>query len=246
MDIFRHGVAIIGAGLMGLSLAERLISIGTTPYVAARRPAAELAATLGTQARAIDVADIADLPPKAPVFLAIPLSALETIPAAALDGRLAIDVANYWPRLDAAGRFAQDPRGTSLVTQELFPAARVVKTLNHLAYSDLSFDARPSSADYRRGQCVAADDAEARFAAALIVDALGFAPVDAGALANGRLFGPGTQIFNGGWRTAEQLARILRRLGDHQAAPFDLGGRGDCPGRERQSGGSEKFVGGAN
>ena len=198
MDIFRHGVAIIGAGLMGLSLAERLISIGTTPYVAARRPAAEL--------------------------------------AAALDGRLAIDVANYWPRLDAAGRFAQDPRGTSLVTQELFPATRVVKTLNHLAYSDLSFDARPSSAD----------DAEARFAAALIVDALGFAPVDAGALANGRLFGPGTQIFNGGWRTAEQLARILRRLGDHQAAPFDLGGRGDCPGRERQSGGSEKYVGGAN
>ncbi|KTF03583.1 NADP oxidoreductase coenzyme F420-dependent [Trueperella bernardiae] len=222
MEEFRRGAIIIGAGLMGISLAERFFEIGTTPWVAARRPATELAATLGAQARAIDVVDIKNLPAKAPIFLAVPLSALETIPAEALDGRLAIDVGNYWPRLDAASRFAREPRASSLITQELFPAARVVKTLNHLAYSDLAFDARPHSTDYRRGQCVAADDAEARLAAARIVDALGFAPVDAGPLANGRLFGPGTQVFNGGWRTAEQLARIVRRLGDYPAEPFAL------------------------
>lgn len=58
--------------------------------------------------------------------------------------------------------------------------------------------------------------------AAHVVDAMGFDPVDAGPFVNGRMFGPGTQIFNGGWRTAEQIARILNRRTDYPALPFEL------------------------
>ncbi|VEI13558.1 Uncharacterised protein [Trueperella bialowiezensis] len=219
------GAVVIGAGLEGGALAERLLDIGITPAIATSRPAAVLARDLaGTMplSRAIDVADIALLPHNLPVFVAIPLSALHTIPPAALAGKLVIDVMNFWPRLDEATAFANAPRDTSLAVQEHLADSIVAKTMNHMAYSDISFDARPRSADYRRAQAVACDDPVARERAARIVDALGFDAVDAGPLANGRMFGPGTQIFNGGWRTAEQITRILARRTDYPAAPYEF------------------------
>ncbi|QOQ39510.1 NADPH-dependent F420 reductase [Trueperella pecoris] len=214
------GAVIVGAGQMGTALAERFDAINTTALVLTREH--RLPTNSGAHAT-IDASKLFAIPLDVPVFLAIPLSAIETLPAESLTGRVVVDVANYWPRLDASTRFANSPRDSSLVVQSLFPGARVVKTLNHLSFADLTFDFRPRHADYRRGQCVAGDDAVARLATARIVDALGFTPVDAGPLANGRMFGPGTQIFNGGWRTAEQLVRILRRRTDYPAATFDLG-----------------------
>ncbi|MDP9806542.1 putative dinucleotide-binding enzyme [Trueperella bonasi] len=220
MDVLASGAAVIGAGLEGTAIAERLVSLGTTTFVAASRPAEKLAPELANTvpgARAIDVAKIANLPDETPVFLAIPLSEMHTIPPATLAGKLVIDVANFWPKLDAATEFADAPRDTSLVTQQHFRDSAVVKTLNHMAYSDISFDARPRSSAYRRAQAVAGNDAQARHRAAYLVDTMGFDAVDAGPLINGRMFGPGTQIFNGGWRTAEQIARILRRRTDYPA-----------------------------
>lgn len=225
MEVFHRGVAVIGAGLEGTAIAEHLVSLGATTSVAASRPASQLAPELANTvpgAAAIDVVDIASLPDETPVFLAIPLSAMESIPPEALAGKLIIDVANYWPKLDAATAFAEAPRDSSLATQAHFADSAVVKTMNHLAYSDISFDARPRYADYRRAQAVAGDDPDARLRAAYLVDAMGFDPVDAGPLINGRMFGPGTQIFNGGWRTATQIARILKRRTDYPAAPFAL------------------------
>lgn len=225
MDVLAHGAAVIGAGLEGIAIAEHLVSLGTTTSVAASRPAAQLAPELANTvpgAAAIDVVGIPSLPDATPVFLAIPLSAMQSIPPVALAGKLVVDVANFWPKLDAATAFADAPRDSSLVTQEHFAESAVVKTMNHMAYSDISFDARPRSADYRRAQGVAGDDASARLRAAYLVDAMGFDAVDAGPLVNGRMFGPGTQIFNGGWRTAEQIARILARRTDYPAAKFDL------------------------
>ena len=225
MDVLAHGVAVIGAGLEGAAIGEHLVSLGTTTMVAASRPAAELAPELANTvpgATAFDVVDIAKLPAKTPVFLAIPLSAIHSIPPEALAGRLVVDVANFWPKLDAATAFADAPRDSSLAVQEHFAHSTVVKTMNHMAYSDISFDARPRSADYRRAQGVAGNDAAARLRAAYLVDAMGFDAVDAGPLVHGRMFGPGTQIFNGGWRTAEQIARILARRTDYPAAKFEL------------------------
>ncbi len=225
MDALACGAAVIGAGLEGAAIAEHLVSLGTTTVVAASRPASQLALELANTApgaEAIDVDDIRKLPNEMPVFLTIPLSAMYSIPPEALAGKLIIDVMNFWPKLDAATAFADAPRDSSVATQEHFANAAVVKTMNHMAYSDISFDARPRSADYRRAQGVAGDDANARLRAAYLVDAMGFDPVDAGPLVNGRMFGPGTQIFNGGWRTAKQIARILARRTNYPAAPFDL------------------------
>ncbi|QTG75698.1 NADPH-dependent F420 reductase [Trueperella pecoris] len=214
------GAVIVGAGQMGTALAERFDAINTTALVLTRE---HCLPTNSGAAVTIDASKLFAIPLDVPVFLAIPLSAIEMLPAEALTGRVVVDVANYWPRHDASTRFADSPRNSSLVVQSLFPGARVVKTLNHLSFADLTFDSRPRHAHYRRGQCVAGDDAVARLAIARIVDALGFTPIDAGPLANGRLFGPGTQILNGGWRTCEQLVRILRRRTDYPVAAFDLG-----------------------
>lgn len=212
-----NSVAVVGIGLEGTSLTNHLLARGFPVWVAASRSAAEIADDvdiLTDGALPIDLTDIPSLPDDAAVILAIPLSAVATLDPEHFAGRIVIDVANYWPRLDAATDFAAAPRDSSLAVQRHLAGARLVKTLNHMAHSDISFDAAPAGAPAtkpRRAQAVAGDDSEARKAVVGLLDRMGFDAVDFGALENGRLFGPGTEIFQGGARSAEQLRGILER-----------------------------------
>lgn len=208
------GAVVVGAGFEGTALAEHILEAGYPVWMATRKTAEELTPEVGAAAPgaiAINLSDIPALPAGAAVLLAIPLSTMRDIDPSHLTGRIVIDVMNFWPRLDSATDFAEAPRDSSLVTQSHFADSGVVKTMNHMAYSDIAFDSRPRTATYRRAQAVAGNDADARLAAARFVDSLGFTPVDAGPLENGRLFGPGTALFNGGWRTADQIARIIEK-----------------------------------
>lgn len=208
------GVVVVGAGFEGTALAEHIVNSGYPVWMATRRDAAELQPDVSAGAPgaiAVNLSGIPSLPAGTAVALAIPLSTMHEIRPEYLAGRIVIDVMNFWPRLDSATEFADAPRDSSLGTQAHFAHSRVVKTMNHMAYSDISFDARPRTESYRRAQAVAGNDADARLSVARLVDSLGFTPVDAGPLENGRLFGPGTALFNGGWRTADQIARIIER-----------------------------------
>ncbi|MGV9182938.1 NADPH-dependent F420 reductase [Arcanobacterium canis] len=205
------GAAVIGAGVMGSALAEHIAECSFPVWNAARRPANELAAELPDSVSAINVADIATLPDSTAIILAIPLSSTLSLPPEIATGRILIDVANYWPRLDSASAFATSPRDSSLTVAAHFSTAQVAKTLNHLPFDALAFDSRPPGSPSRRAQAVAADNDDVRDAVCTFVDALGFDPVNAGALVNGRLFAPGTTIFNGGWRDANSMRRILSR-----------------------------------
>ncbi|MGV9197019.1 NADPH-dependent F420 reductase [Arcanobacterium canis] len=205
------GAAVIGAGVMGSALAEHIAECSFPVWNAARRPANELAAELPDSVSAINVADIATLPDSTAIILAIPLSSTLSLPPEIATGRILIDVANYWPRLDSASAFATSPRDSSLTVAAHFSTAQVAKTLNHLAFDALAFDSRPPGSPSRRAQAVAADNDDVRDAVCTFVDTLGFDPVNAGALVNGRLFAPGTTIFNGGWRDANSMRRILSR-----------------------------------
>lgn len=205
------GAVVIGAGVMGSALAQDIAEYGFPVWNAARRAAGELARELPAAITAVNIADISSLPDGTAVILTIPLSAVATIPPEVGAGRILIDVANYWPRLDSASEFATHPRDSSLGVATHFAHAHVAKTLNHLAFDALAFDARPPGSPDRRAQAVAADDQRVRSAVMDFVNTLGFDPVDAGPLKNGRLFAPGTTIFNGGWRDATSMRRVLER-----------------------------------
>lgn len=208
------GVILIGAGLEGVALGEHIVGCGIPLHVATRKSLAEQEDQLKSLipgARAATLTDIPDLPADLLTILAVPLSATETISPDLLAGRVVVDLMNYWPKLDAASSFAATPRDTSSRVAELFPDARVVKTLNHMGHLDIAFDARPASDTFRRAQAVAGDDAGAKQIVANFLADIGYDAVDIGPLANGRYVGPGTEIFGGGWRTADQIARIVSR-----------------------------------
>lgn len=217
------GAIVLGAGLEGAALAEHILVSGFPVYVATRKSRDELRPELEAVAPgaiATQLSDLPDLPADYAVFLAIPLSGVEKLDPRILAHRIVVDLTNYWPRLDDASSFAAAPRQSSMRVAELLPQSHVVKTLNHMAHLDMSFDARPRTDGYRRAQAIAGDDAASKEAVARFLDALGFDAVDAGPLANGRFFGAGTEIFNGGWRTADQIARIISRRSETPATPY--------------------------
>ena len=73
-----------------------------------------------------------------------------------------------------------------------------MKSLNHIGYRELEVDGREAGSVDRRALALASDDNDAKALVAGFIDRLGYDPIDAGPLSAGRLFQPGTDIFNGG------------------------------------------------
>ena len=113
---------------------------------------------------------------------------------------------NYWEPVDG-----DDPEltaaedGTSLIVQDRFPSARVVKSLNQLGYHQLDENERPKGAPDRIAIGAAGDDRLAVRKVMRLLDRIGFDPVDAGPLENGLVLEPdGSPIAT--TYSADQLA----------------------------------------
>src|SRR4029077_1136269 len=125
-----------------------------------------------------------------------------------------IDAMNYWEPVDG-----DDPEltgaadGTSMIVQESFPSARVVKSLNQLGYHQLEENLRPRGAPDRIAMGAAGDDRLAVRQVMRLLDRLGFDPVGAGPRDNGQALEPdGSPIAP--TYTADQLAKLVTpRLG---------------------------------
>ena len=203
-------VAIIGAGRVGTALARGLVEAGYDVRLAGSGAAdrvAMLAQFTAPGARALTAAeavDGADL-----VILAVPLHKIDTVDPGLLAGRIVVDVANYWEPIDGAlPEFADAPLGTSHIVQRRFPAATIVKSLNHLGYHDVDTDRRPAGAEGRRAIAVASDDARAADAVAGVIDRLGFDPVVLESLAAGKALEGGGAVF-GARLTRDQLEHAV-------------------------------------
>jgi predicted dinucleotide-binding enzyme len=177
-------IGIIGAGMIGGTLARRLVALGHDVAIAnSRGPetirdlAAEIGARAVTPAEAVRSGEI--------VVVAIPERAAADLPKdlfAGVSGEVAvIDTGNYYPARD--GRIAAIVDGqieSAWVAEQL--GRPVVKAFNNIYFKSLLENGRPRGAEGRIALPVSGDPPAARAKVMRLVDDLGFDPVDAGSL----------------------------------------------------------------
>ncbi|MBA4492390.1 NAD(P)-binding domain-containing protein [Paracoccus sp. S1E-3] len=189
-------IGILGAGRVGTALARRALAAGYEVRIASARAPSEIAlmmdfvapgAVPATTEQVIAESDM--------VLLALPLSKYRSLRPEAFAGKIAVDAMNYWPQTDGVlPEFEGAPVSSEVVADHL-AGARLLRAFNHLGYHELDAEARPAGDPGRRALAIAGDDAAARADLAVVIDRMGFDPVDAGPLAQARAFAIGTPLF---------------------------------------------------
>ena len=191
-------IGIIGSGNIGQAAATRLVTAGHRVRLSNSRgpeSLADLEQQLGENASAGTVEDAARFGDV--VIIATPLAAIDTLPASALDGRTVIDANNYYPGRDGQIEALDSGQvGSSELLAAHLPGAKVVKALNTMWSENLLHKALPPGGSGRVAMPVAGDDEQAKAVVSSLIDDMGFDPVDAGTLRDGRRQQPGTPVYN--------------------------------------------------
>ncbi len=205
-------IGIIGAGMIGSTLAKLWTEAGHEVCLASRHPETlkSLVASLGargssgTPKRAAEFGDV--------VMLTVPLKAVPDLArdlAPLLAGKIVLDTGNAYPQRDgdAARQASQHARGSAGWAAAMFPDSRWVKAFNSVYYKTLEGEAHREGD--RVGIPLAGDDAQAVETVAGLVREAGFDPVIVGPLERGREFEPNTRPYNTGMSGLE-LRTLLR------------------------------------
>jgi predicted dinucleotide-binding enzyme len=190
-------IGIIGAGMIGGTLARRLTALGHEVVIAnSRGPETlhEFAAETG--ARAVTVAEAARGGEIA--IVTIPQRAVPDLPGDLFTGVpkdvVVVDTGNYYPTRDGRIDPIEDGQVESAWVAEHLGRA-VVKAFNNIVSQSLLEKGRPKDAPGRIALPVAGDPPEARQKVMHLVDELGFDPVDAGSLEDSWRQQPGTPCY---------------------------------------------------
>lgn len=207
-------IGIVGAGMIGSTLAKLWADAGHDIVLSSRHPAElqSLVAQLGPRASAGTPADAAKFGEV--VLLTVPLKA---IPALARDlepllrDKVVLDTGNAYEQRDGdlAREASRNSRGSAAWAAALFPRSRWVKAFNSVYYKTLASEAhRPSDPV---GIPLASDSPEALDVASTLVRDAGFEPVVIGDLGRGKEFEPGTPVYNTGM-SASKLRRAFEAV----------------------------------
>jgi predicted dinucleotide-binding enzyme len=210
VDDLRLG--IVGAGKFGTTIARAAVAAGYDVAISGSGSADGIALTadvLAPGARATTTAEVvrhADV-----IVLAVPTHRFRELPHDLFAGKILIDAMNYWQPVDGDDpELTASPHGTSMIVQDRFPTARVVKSLNQLGYHELEENRRANGAPDRIAIGAAGDDELAVRTVMRLLDRLGFDPVDAGPLQNGLALEPdGSPIAT--TYSADQLTKLVSR-----------------------------------
>lgn len=206
-------IGMIGAGNIGSTAAKRFLEAGHEVALSNSRGPSTLAGLverLGDGAHARTVEDAARFGDVA--MEAIPFGEYRELPADALEGRVVISASNYYPGRDGEIDF-DGLTETELVARHL-SGSRVVKAFNTIFWKHLRDQGDPSkpSAE-RRAIPLAGDDEEAKEVVADLIEEIGFAPVDLGALREGgRRMEPGSAIYTEDL-TPDEMRAVLEQEG---------------------------------
>ncbi|MDY6054944.1 NAD(P)-binding domain-containing protein [Micrococcus sp.] len=181
-------VGLIGAGKLGGVIGQLAAEAGHRLLVAERPADPTFDLVLSALLPSAHVVPLPELLARADVVvLAVPQHTLT-----GLDLREAVGVV-----VDATNAWGEGAEGVGPAWWEArLPGVPVVKTLNHVAYTELLADARPAGAPGRRALAVAGDDDAAVALAAHLVDSLGYDAVPVPASAAG-LLEPEGALFGG-------------------------------------------------
>ncbi|MBS6033424.1 MAG: NAD(P)-binding domain-containing protein [Pantoea sp.] len=188
-------IGIIGAGFVGRAIAKLAIQAGHQVMLSNSRDPRTLfslkpmiGCETGTAAEAARFGQV--------VVIAVPLTALEQLPAAELQGKTVLDAVNYYPERDGeieellTGRISTSER-----LARLLPNSWITKAFNAIRMTDLETQGVPAGDAHRRAIPLAGDDREGKAIAMALYEAFGFDAVDAGALAEGWRFERATPAY---------------------------------------------------
>jgi predicted dinucleotide-binding enzyme len=210
VDDLRLG--IVGAGKLGTTLARAAIAAGYDVVMSASGPPEAIVLTVDVLAPGARTATTEEVGSQADIIvLAVPTHRFRELPRDLFAGKILVDAMNYWEPVDGEDpELATAVEGTSVVVQERFPSARVVKSLNQLGYHELDEHHRPKEAPGRIAIGAAGDDRLAVREVMRLVDRLGFDPVDIGPLENGRALEPDGSPFAATYTADELSSRVSR------------------------------------
>ena len=204
-------LGIVGAGRVGTTIARAAIAAGYDVVISGSASAERIGLIVevlapGAHAVTTDqVVDHADV-----IVLAVPMHRFRELPRDLFAGKILVDAMNYWEEIDGVDEeLATRPAGTSVVVQEWFPSARVVKSLNHITYYKFDGGRRPHGTPGRIAIAAAGDDRAAVAAVMQLIDRLGFDAVDAGPLEAGVALEPDGAVFGASY-SAVELSNLLR------------------------------------
>jgi 8-hydroxy-5-deazaflavin:NADPH oxidoreductase len=190
-------IGIIGAGMIGGTLARRLVNLGHEVVIAnsrgpetIRELAAEVGATAVTAAEAARRGEI--------VIVTIPQRAVADLPKDLFAGVPAdvvvIDTGNYYPSRDGSIPAIDEGQPESAWVAEHL-GRPVIKAFNNIYFQSLLEKGTPKGTAGRIALPVAGDPPDARAKVLRLVDELGFDPVDAGSIEESWRQQPGTPCY---------------------------------------------------
>src|SRR5947199_8411469 len=190
-------IGLIGSGHIGGTVARLAVDAGHDVVLSNSRgpeTLTGLVAELGPRARAATAAEAAAAGDV--VVVTIPLRAYREVPVEPLRGKVVIDTNNYYPQRD--GHIAELDDGSTTSSELLqahLPDSRVVKAFNNIQFGHLGSLYRPAGDPDRSVIAIAGDDAAAKRTVTEFLDSIGYDAYDAGPLAEGRRFQPGTPAY---------------------------------------------------
>ncbi|MEO7905067.1 MAG: NAD(P)-binding domain-containing protein [Candidatus Saccharimonadales bacterium] len=205
-------VGILGAGKLGVTIAQLALAAGYTVYIAGSGDPVDIelstkiitpGAVAVTAESAVKRADI--------VMLALPLGRFGDLGSELFHGKLVIDGMNHWREVDGPlEAIIADGTTTSEAVQRHLVGAHVIKALNHMGYHHLRDEAKPAGASGRKAIAVAGDDEPSVQRVNQFVNRLGFDPLYIGGLRDSHVLESGQPAF-GANVPLIQLQKLIKK-----------------------------------
>jgi len=214
-------IGIIGAGMIGGTLARRLAQLGHDVSIANSRgpeTLAALAAEVG--ARAVEPKEAARSGEI--VIVTIPERAVKDLPkdlfAGVPDDVVVVDTGNYYPARDGSiPAIEQGQPESAWVAAQI--GRPVIKAFNNIFFKSLLDKGLPKGSADRVAIPVAGDVAEAKSKVMQLIESLGFDAVDAGSLDESWRQQPGSPCYTGDF-IAPELGRALASAERNRVAEY--------------------------